>query len=300
MIKIVLLEFEDTLITSASDLYPGVMGAFSTLQKFETDDQRKLLLYLFSLTPEMWRGTSDSSLDGLRARLDALGMSSFFDPIGEHVVVVGEDDVTQRGVLDAVLSHSSFHASLDEIVLVSGSQSVSHAIEQNKLRSFRFSQSKRDGSNQFSDWAELPLLLANLFDSARQKNLEIALRSYLSSRQNLSLASLRPSGKPDIWEGQVNTWHSVSSRGFSELSDVNVKIPGHVTIELDSTGRIEKLQQTEPSVQDKEEAQSFVESLAQHHQIATESNPELERATHAIETDAEGKRYLVRKRFSAV
>src|SRR5262249_20098898 len=197
MIKIVLLEFEDTLITSASVLYPGVMGAFSTLQKFETDDQRKLLLYLFSLTPEMWRGTSDRSLDGLRARLDALGMSSFFDPIGEHVVVVGEDDVTQRGVLDAVLSHSSFHASLDEIVLVSGSQSVSHAIEQNKLRSFRFSQSKRDGSNQFSDWAELPLLLANLFDSARQKNLEIALRSYLSSRQNLSLASLRPSGKPD-------------------------------------------------------------------------------------------------------
>ena len=237
------------------------------------------------------------------AGLDAFSHAEIlfiFDRIDERAVVGSKGDVTIQGVLDAVRSRVSSHANLDDIVFVSGSESVSHAIEQNKLRSFRFSQNTVDGPDQFSDWAELPLLLANLFDSARQKNLEFALRTYLSSRENLSLAFLRPSGKPDVWEGQVNTWHSVSSRGFSELNDVNVKIPGQVTIELDSTGRIEKLQQTEPSPQDKEEAQSFVESLAQHHQIATENNPELERATHAIETNADGKRYLVRKRFSAV
>jgi len=300
MLKIVLLEFEDTLITSTGDLYSGVVETLSTLQKFETDDQRKLLLYLFSLTPGMWQGAGKSPFEGLRQRLDSLGLGTFFDPIDERAVVGSKGDVTIQGVIDAVRSRVSSHANLDDIVFVSGSESVSHAIEQNKLRSFRFSQNTVDGPDQFSDWAELPLLLANLFDSARQKNLEFALRTYLSSRENLSLAFLRPSGKPDVWEGQVNTWHSVSSRGFSELNDVNVKIPGQVTIELDSTGRIEKLQQTEPSPQDKEEAQSFVESLARHHQIATENNPELERATHAIETNADGKRYLVRKRFSAV
>ena len=300
MIRIVLLEFEDTLITSASGLYPGVMETLSSLQKFETDGRDYLQLCLFSLTPEVWQVGGKSPLDGLRARLDSLGLSAFFDPIGERVVIGSKGDVGMQRILDAVFSRASSHANLDEIVFVSGSESVSHAIDQNRLRSFRFSQNKLDGSDQFSDWVELPLLLANLFDSTRQKNREIALRFYLSNREHLSLASLRPSDNPDVWEGQINTWHSVSSRGFSELSDVNVKIPGHVTIELDSTGRIEKLQQTEPSVQDKEEAQSFVESLAQHRQIATESNPELDRATHAIETDAEGKRYLVRKRFSAV
>ena len=51
---------------------------------------------------------------------------------------------------------------------------------------------------------------------------------------------------------------------------------------------------------DKEEATHFVESLLTHGQIASESSVAPGDATHEISTDSEGRRYLVRKRFTAV
>jgi hypothetical protein len=75
-------------------------------------------------------------------------------------------------------------------------------------------------------------------------------------------------------------------------------VEGRVT--RGSAGDIRSVGIAEPSADEAAEAASFLRSLAAHGQLGGSTGPLGDASTHDIETDAQGRRKLVRKRFRAL
>jgi len=231
-----------------------------------------------------------------------LGLRDFFEPVGQRVTVGPEagTEIINKGVFETVLLHLQSGTRLDDGVFVSGVEEAIRIARPMGIRTLQFSPKQTGTMDSFSDWTEAPLLAANLFEAAKMNNRELAVRFHLSAGQNLDVTSLQTTTKADTLEGTVNSWVPISSETFKQLDGVNVKLPAKITVKLDSSGRMKNLEQTRPLAEDQEEARHFLESLARHGQVATEGGSGLDTVTHEIRTDAQGKRYLIRKRFSAV
>lgn len=85
---------------------------------------------------------------------------------------------------------------------------------------------------------------------------------------------------PDI--NANSSWHNVEYLRSGKPEEVAVELP----MNADPTHH--------------EEARNFVQSLEDNQQIQHEPGPLTDGKTHQVETDREGNKRLVRKRFSAV
>ncbi len=302
MVRFLVFELENTLIKTTGDVFSNAREALRVFQGFKTDRGDNLPLCLLSADSTSWSGAGTGPFDRLVSRLETLGLRNFFDPVGQRVTIGLEAgaQIVDKRLFEVVLLRSQAGARLDNGVFVSGMEDAVRAARTMNIRTFQFSPEQTGNGDSFSDWTEAPLLVANLFEVAKMKNREVAVRFHLSARENLDVTSLRPTTRADTLEGTVNSWEPISSETFKELDGVNVKLPVKITVELDLSGRIRSLEQTRPLPEDQEEAKHFLESLVRHGQVATEDGPGLDTATHEISTDRQGKRYLVRKRFSAV
>ena len=162
-------------------------------------------------------------------------------------------------------------------------------------------QFKAPGATRFdfADWSQAPALIAQLVDSHQPDNLHGAVQAHLAAHgiETLSAQAMGSSGKVHV-TGQV--WHKVSVPGHPELNDVHVAVPVEGELTRGQKGELAGSLPKQPGKQQLAEAGAFVSSLATHGQIGTSGNGPARGATHAIETDANGQRKLVRKRFSAV
>jgi hypothetical protein len=85
--------------------------------------------------------------------------------------------------------------------------------------------------------------------------------------------------------------------------DSNAKITGWHTVSLKHKGKSEKVAVELPANSDsdhEEEAVQFVQTLEDNQQIEHKPGPLTAGKTHQIETDRQGNKRLVRKRFSAI
>jgi hypothetical protein len=73
-----------------------------------------------------------------------------------------------------------------------------------------------------------------------------------------------------------------------------------VNVKLDDKGRVRSVSGDQPDPESVKEAASFVEALEDNKQVTHKSGPLEPGTTHQVETDAQGQKRLVRKRFSAI
>jgi hypothetical protein len=108
------------------------------------------------------------------------------------------------------------------------------------------------------------------------------LRSRKSSGPDLylNLLELKTAGKDE--RTRMTEWREISYMRNGQ--------PDHVGVEMPANGG--------PEWQD--EATHFVQTLEDNHQIQHEPGPLKPGKTHQIETNAQGKKLLVHKRFSAI
>jgi hypothetical protein len=83
-------------------------------------------------------------------------------------------------------------------------------------------------------------------------------------------------------KSKATNWHTVSYKHEGKERDVDVELPA----DADSDSY--------------HEAAQFVQTLEDNQQIAHDPGPLTAGTTHQIQTDKEGKKRLVRKRFSAI
>jgi len=299
MIRLLLFEFEDTLVDKSGKLFPHVIEALKTMSRFETGNGKEPVMCLVSLAPSA-PPNPDQASDLLAARLGMLGLRSFFEPVSQRVSLFEYAGAERIGghLFDIAVSRSGGDAAPAECVYLTGDHDAAKSAADSGFKTLVFGC---DGTEtDFADWAEAPLLVAKMLDSNGMKNVEAALRLYLAASENMDLISLTASADPDTLLGKVSAWHPVTSEKLRDLSGVNVKLPAEIRVHLDASGKVKTVDRAGPAPDDEEEAAHFVASLATHGQIASESGVSPRDATHQISTDSEGRRFLVRKRFTAV
>jgi hypothetical protein len=149
----------------------------------------------------------------------------------------------------------------------------------------------------FADWSEAPARIAELIASTDHAHAEAAIRTRLASH-GVELSKAGPADATGNVAITGHVWHPVSIPGHPDLKDIQIAVPVEGHLSRGEKGEYELAEPLAPSEENIEEATRFARSLAEQGQIA--GRPGAFRASHAIETDAEGNRKLVRKRFSAL
>ncbi len=300
MIRFLLFELEKTLVDGLGKVFAHVIEALKTMESFRTDTAESLSMCLISVEPAGPSGIDDTS-DRLISRLETLGLKRFFDPVGRRVTLMMRADIQRfdQHLFDTTIARSMCDATPDQCVFFTGDHEVAWTTRGLNIKTLEFNPIQ-EGGTDFVNWLEAPLLVAKMLSGNRQKNTEEALRAYLAATENMDLVSLTASADPDTFLGKVSAWHAITSEKLRDLSGVSVRLPTEVRVQLDTSGKVKRVDRTNPSAEHEEEAKHFVESLVIHGQIAPESEVSPHGATHQISTDSEGRRYLIRKRFTAV
>jgi hypothetical protein len=300
MIHFLLFELENTFVDREGKVIAHVIDALNTMTSFRMDTGKGPVMCLIAEGSADRNAVSDKFAE-LSSRLETLGLKRFFDPVGQRVTLMEGGNIHRfdRHLFDTALSQSARNAKPDQCVFFTGDPDVARVARNLTITTLEFAIHQDDGID-FTDWLESPLLVAKIVGYNRLKNTEVALRAYLAATQNIDLISLTASADPDTFVGNSSTWQPITSEKLRHLSGINVKLPAEIRVQLDASGKVKTVERIGPATSDKEEAAHFVESLITHGQIASQSSAASRDATHEITTDSEGRRYLVRKRFTAV
>jgi FMN phosphatase YigB (HAD superfamily) len=301
MIKVLMFDLGATLIDSDRRPFPHAREALTALRDFQTSDAAPLKSCLVSdykppHTPAEIQPLFQEYLD----ILESTGLREFFEPVEERVTLstqAGFEKPDHR-IFEFALQRLHSTASLKECLLITeNADHIRRARQDLKMATLQF---KAPGATEFDfdDWSKAPALIAHLVDPEQPDNLRGAVQAHLSPQgvENINAATVGTSGKVHV-TGQV--WHKFSVPGHPELSDVHVAVPVKGELTRGKKGELAGKLPTQPDKEQLDEAGSFVRSLATHGQIGGSVGASA-RTTHAIETDDQGRRKLVRKRFSAV
>jgi hypothetical protein len=95
-------------------------------------------------------------------------------------------------------------------------------------------------------------------------------------------------------------WKPVGPSAGDELANVHAPFTVEGEVTRGSAGEIRGVRLGEPAPAEVAAAAALVRSLARHGQLRGAAPPPADETTHDIETDDQGRRKLVRKRFRAI
>jgi FMN phosphatase YigB (HAD superfamily) len=296
MIQVLMLDLGNTLVDQNSHPFPHVAAALTAIAAFKTEAGNPLLSCLVSdfhlatpFTPQNVKARFAEYL----AILDTTTLRPFFEPVSKRITLSTHANAMKpdRKIFAKALQRLGAVAPLEDCLFIT--EDAGHIAA---ARSDLHMQTLQFG-NDFNDWSQAPALITHLVAPAHPANAEAAIKAHLASHgMEMSKAGSAGSGGKIPVSGHV--WRPVSIPGHADLKDVQVAVPVEGHISQGAKGEYELAEPLSPSPESLEEATHFVRSLAEQGQIA--GRPGAFRASHAIETDAEGNRKLVRKRFSAL
>ncbi len=152
----------------------------------------------------------------------------------------------------------------------------------------------------FDDWLQAPAMVAHLIDAAGGSNAEVAIRDHLSHSHDFDLQAVEGPERGATTTVRGTLWRPVGKSAGDELADVRAPFSVEGEVTRGPAGQIRAVRLAEPTSTDVTEAASLVRSLARHGQIRGSGPQRAGAATHDIETDDQGRRKLVRKRFRAI
>jgi HAD superfamily hydrolase (TIGR01509 family) len=305
MIRVVMFDFGQTLVDAHRRPFDHVREALTAIGGFRAADSKPLSSCLVSdftlvappITPAKVRPVFEEYL----AVLGAAGLREFFEPVGKRVTLSTHVGVNKpdRAVFTKALSRLQSRATLAECLFIT--ENADHIRAARQTLGMTTLQFKAPGAIRFDfdDWSQAPALIAHLVDPDQPDNLSGAVQAHLAAHgvEAVSAQAMGTSGKIHV-AGHI--WHKVSVPGHAELDDVLVAVPVEGELTRGRKGELAGSLPKQPGKEQLAEAGAFVGSLAAHGQIAGAGRGPTRGATHAIETDAQGRRKLVRKRFSAV
>jgi hypothetical protein len=304
MIRVLLLDLHSLLADDGGRL-PHVAEALEALRQFETRSGAPLALALISdrreATPGPARQASETRFQRVVADLNRLGLTRFFEPVDQHVTLSGQAGARKLDprVFATAVERLGSDVSLGECLFITGREGRTPAGRSRKVETVRRGPAGSPGAD-FSDWSEAPLLVAHRVASASDHNLHLALNARLAVTEGLRLTVLTGRSADGRIQAQARVLHPLQGPRLGAAEGVHVELPAKAEIRLDPRGQIEAVERDEPAAEDVAEATHFAETLADNEQVGAAPGPLPPGATHQVETDAEGRRVLKRKRFSAI
>jgi hypothetical protein len=299
MIRLALFDLGDTLIHDHAAL-PHARDALQAIRRFALADGSSLPIGIVSDDALPPPPLSEAEIVASEARfqesLAATGLRDLFDPFARCVTTATRAGVNKpdRRIFERAVQRSGVAASLGECLFVTEHSGHLAACQNLGMRVLRFG-SGPGIQPAFADWRHAPLLIAAMIGTAPADNQRAAVRFFLETAHGL--------------RGFEGTWAGTTLRGQSqrlvELQDpqlgpidgLAVEVPVDVSVTLRPDGDVAQVQAASPSSEDLSDAVLFVKSLWHNQQVALPNEPP-GKATHVIAVDADGKRRLVRRRYS--
>lgn len=306
MIRVLMLDLGGTL-ERGGDLLPHVPEALAALRGFETEDGELLSLCLVSDFHMPAQPGDPSEIADIFSQylsiLDGLGLRSFFEPVERHVTLSTHAGAFKpdRRVFEVALRRLEQNARLEEVLLITeNAEHVRVCREQHGMSALLFGPPGSPGVD-FSDWSEAPILVSRVVAPESEFNAQSALKTHLAALHGLEVMTMKKTAAKARLKGRAKKWVPVRDpmRGGDEK--LHVPLAVDVEVEVDDDGRVRSVESGQPAPETLDEAAHYVGTLEANRQIAHDDDIDSSsEATHAIETDKEGKRRLVRKRFSAI
>ena len=295
MIQVLLLDLGGTLVDPALHPLPHVATALEAISSFQTAAGKPLVSALVSdyeLATPFTPAKVNAKFKEYLKLLDQTTLRPYFEPVKQRVTLSTHANAMKpdRAVFEKALERLGVKVPLaDCLFITEDAGHIQAARTTLKMTALQFGV-------DFHDWSEAPALIAHQVDPANFANTESALKAHLGAKGvEVVSTSPGPGGKIQV-AGHV--WQPVSVPGHEDLKDIQVAVPVEGQVKTGAKGFTTAADALRPTPENVDEATQFVRSLAEQGQIA--DRPGAFRPSHAIETDAEGNRKLVRKRFSAL
>jgi len=299
MIRILLLDLGGTLEADGVVL-PSVPDALTALQTFSTADGKPLILCLASdfkmpvpRTPE----AVDAAFREYLEILDRLGLRCFFEPVEQRVTLSTQADAVKpaRTFFETALRRAGATNSFRECLFITENGEHTEACRKMGMAALQFGL-------DFKNWTDALPLIAYLVDPKNLRNLEAALRPSLAATHGVRLEAVSSIAN-GVLRGRARSWVPLDAPDLASLKGVHVELPVNVVASIDSGGHLGNVRIAQPSADDLAEATENVRALMSNEQVTGArggytASPVL--PTHRIETDADGRRYLVRHRFTGM
>jgi beta-phosphoglucomutase-like phosphatase (HAD superfamily) len=304
MIRVLMLDLGDTLIHDESP-FPHVIDALAALTQFETSSGDLLDVCLVSDFKMPEPGATQAQINELFLEyLDILehsGLKDYFEPVERCVTLSTHAGVLKPGrkIFETAIKRLGVTAELDECLFIT--ENVGHIKACGKLHMKTLTFGAKGSADGFDDWAVGPMLIARLVAPASHKDTELALTVSLAAKHRIDVVSAAPSPSPKgAIKARVKVWHALDDPSLGELSGVHVELPADAEIHLDERGAVQSVRHSRPSDETVAEAMQYLRGLAGTGQVASDPKKPPFGATHEVSVDSEGRRYLKRKRYSAL
>lgn len=302
MIQILMLDLGNTLVHGETVL-SHVPDALETLGKFKTAAGKPLTLCLvsdFGPPPPVPKEKIGPIFQEYLTHLEQFGLAKFFKPTAKRVTLsahAGAFKPDQR-VFEKAIERLGLKVGLDACLFITEQAEHITACQQLGMKTLQFGAPNTPGA-EFSDWSEAPLLISQLVAPEQITNVELALKVRLAATHGMEFLAMKSKTQSGGVSGQAQKWHPIPDPQQGG-QDIHVQLPIEVEISLDDQGRVQSVENDQPDPETVAEAAHYIKTLEDNEQISHEPGPLPPGATHQVETDEQGRKRLVRKRFSAI
>jgi hypothetical protein len=308
MIRVVMFDLGNTLVRESDlSLFPHVLPALRTIEGFRTEDGRPLERCLASNFPAQVPVPPPQAEQAFRefvGLLDRVGLAGLFQPAERRVTISAQVGVAkpERAFFEGALARLGLPGALDTCLFVTEDEDHITRATALGMQALRFGghQSPPAAGADFSDWAEAPALVAARITPGRSANLTAAVRTYLETAPGLSVTAVAPPARAgDPFRAEAQARAPLSDPALGPLDGVYVDLPVRPAVWVSASGHVTRVEGTAPSGSDRDEATQHVLSLMSSGQVDNLPGQSPLGPTHRVEVDAQGRRSLKRKRFTA-
>jgi FMN phosphatase YigB (HAD superfamily) len=297
MIRVLMFDLGGTLIDANRRLRPHVRIALDALARFETADGQPLQSCLVSdytmPPPPMTRERLEETFREYLEILEGVGLRAYFEPVDQRVTLSSHAGATKPSpaIFRKALERLHSNASFEQCLLVTEDADHVAAVRRDLgMQALRFGARSEPGTD-FDDWSQVPALVETRIGAQITTNLEAAVQARMSAA-GMEVGQLELGSAAGPWTVSGRRLHPVE---LPEFGTVHVAVPVSGRVTRSAAGELSLPPLDAEAVR---ETEQFARSLVSHGQVG--ERRDRRGATHAIETDAEGRKILVRKRFSAV
>ena len=299
MIKGLLLDLGGTLEVDDRVL-PGAAEALNVIEQLQTADGAPLVTCLVSdfrmPVPRTPQAIEAAFKEYLKI-LDRLDLRRFFEPVAERVTLSTHAGALKpaRLVFETALKRAKLDASIEDALFITENSDNVRACRKLKMTVLQF-------GTDFHDWTDAPLLIAHVVDPLSDNNLYVTLKPLLAARHDMQLDSVHGSPTGAV-KGKGRSWVKLDALGLGDLRGVYVELPIDFEAKFDPNGHLGNVQVSPPSSEYLTEAVDNVRTLIANGQVEghpTGSGDSPVLPTHRVETGPDGRRYLRRRRYTAI
>jgi len=311
VVRVVFFDLGLTLIDDHQRPFPHVADALQTIAQFTSGGKpvRSALVSDFEMpVPPPTAAKIKAILTRYLAILDPTGLRPFFEPVAKRVTLSAHAGAMKPAAAVFTTALKRLGAStvpFDECLFVTENPAhIAAARTTLGMRALQFRSAA--GAGDFDDWQQAPPMIAHLIDGTHGANGEIAVRRHLEAVHGFEAGAFQRSeaarggtASPSTTTVAGTVWARLDDAADPALRGLHAPFPSEATVERGPRGEIREVRVTAPPATAVAEASAFARSLATHGQLEGPPGPIGRTATHDIETDAQGRRRLVRRRVRA-